>query len=128
MPRPINVTFSDAEGNTLVVGPFEKLFLQGETLREQNGGPLIAVHEEHYWHVEGKRFARFDCDCRVQILVTRVDGKRTQHYGPFASFSAQDGVTFADHEIFAFADRSIGDWYCHSDGMHWAMLIVESID
>lgn len=53
---------------------------------------------------------------------------RTESYGPFASFSARDGITFADHEVFAFADRSIGDWYCHADGQHWAMLVVESAD
>ena len=124
----MNVTFSDAAGNTLTKGPFERIFLQGESLRQENGGPLIASHEDHFWHVDGQRFARFDCDCRVHIRVTRIDGKRTQQYGPFTSFSAQDGVTFADHEIFAFADRSIGDWYCHADGLHWAMLIVEATD
>lgn len=128
MPRPLHVTFSDSEGNTLRKGPFEKFFLQGETLRQENGGPLVAVHEDHFWNVDGKRFARFDCDCRVQVRVVRLDGKRMQHYGPYAHFSAQDGITFADHAVFAFADRTIGDWYCHADGLHWAMLIVESID
>jgi hypothetical protein len=26
--------------------------------------------------------------------------------------------------VFAFVDRSIGDWYCHDDGRHWAVLVV----
>ncbi len=127
MPHPMHLTFSDAEGNTLVKGPYERFFLEGETLRAQSGGPPVAVHEDHFWQVEGKRFGRFDCDCHIRIRVTRVDGKRTRCYGPYASFSARDGIAFADHEVFAFADRSIGDWYCHADGLHWATLIVESI-
>ena len=124
----IHLVFSDPEGKTLRRGPYRKFVLQGETLREDVGASPIAVHEGHHWELEGRKFTRFDCDCGVEIHLTRVDGKRTVHHGPYKSFSAQDGVTFADHSIFAFADRSIGDWYCHSDGMHWAILIVEAVE
>jgi hypothetical protein len=128
MPRLIQLTFSDEEGNTLTRGPFQGFLLQGETLRQERDGPVVAVHREHFWELEGRRFGRFDCDCRICIRVTRVDGMRSQDYGPFESFSARDGITFTDHQVFAFADRSIGDWYCHADGLHWAMLLVRAVD
>ncbi|HEX7249782.1 MAG TPA: hypothetical protein VF262_05290 [Burkholderiales bacterium] len=126
MSDVIELIFADAAGKTVRKGPFRKFCLQGETLREELNGPPIAVHEGHHWQIGGKQFARFDCDCSIRVHLTRVDGKRTHDYGPYKSLSAQDGVLFADHAIFAFADRSLGDWYCHSDGLHWALVFIES--
>ena len=124
----IDLTFSGPQGQSIKKGPFERFCLQGETLRREPGEPPIAVHEDHHWQVDGKRFSRFDCDCHVRIELMRLDGKRVARRGPYKSFSAQDGVTFADHVMFAFADRSIGDWYCHADGQHWGLLIVSATD
>ena len=128
MPQQIHLTFSRADGKKVMKGPYERFCLQGETLRPEPGAPPIAVHEDHHWQLDGGRFTRFDCDCHVRIQLTRLDGKRIAHHGPYNSFSAQDGVTFADHALFAFADRSIGDWYCHADGLHWGIVIVEPTD
>lgn len=126
MSDSIHLTFSNAQGGTLHKGPYSKFYLQGETLREESGGKTIAVHEDHYWQVGGQRWGRFDCDCPVLIHALRVDGRRTQSYGPFQNLSARDGILFTNHDIFAFADRTLGDWYCHEDGVHWAMFIVET--
>ena len=128
MRIPFHLTFSDPTGKSATKGPFPAFCLQGETLREEPNGPVVAVHEDHHWQLDGKKFTRFDCDCNVLIRLSRVDGKKIAKHGPYKSFSAQDGVTFANHELFAFADRSIGDWYCHADGLHWAILIVEGTD
>ena len=128
MPHPIDLIFAAPDGKTVKKGPYPRFCLQGETLREEPGGPSIAVHEDHQWLLDGKRFTRFDCDCHVRIQLSSVDGKRIGRHGPYKSFSAQDGVTFGDHALFAFADRSIGDWYCHADGQHWALMIVEATD
>ena len=125
MAHKIHLTFSDGDGQALVKGPYSQVCFQGETIRERSGDAAFATHEDHQWEVDGKRFVRFDCDCRVLVHATRIDGRRTQSYGPFDSFSAQDGVLFVNHHIFAFADRSLGDWYCHGDGFHWAVLTVE---
>lgn len=35
-----------------------------------------------------------------------------------------DGICFANRAVFAFVDRSLGDWYCHDDGRHWAVMIL----
>ena len=128
MPHPIHLAFAAPDGKTVTKGPFDRFCLQGETLRREPGGPSIAVHEDHHWVVDGKRFTRIDCDCHVRIQLMRVDGKKVGSHGPYNSFSAQDGVTFADHAWFAFADRSIGDWYCHADGQHWHLMMVEATD
>ena len=128
MPEPIHLRFAAPDGKTATKGPFERFCLQGETLREEPGGPAIAVHENHYWEVDGKKYSRFDCDCHIRIVLMRLDGKRVARHGPYKSFSAQDGVAFTQHAIFAFADRTIGDWYCHADGQHWALMIIEATD
>ena len=128
MPKPIHLVFSNLKGETVERGPFRSFCLQGETLREAIGGPTFAVHEDHSWHVDGRVFSRVDCDCRVIITLSRVDGKLSKKYGPFDSFSCLDGIAYVDHAVFAFADRAIGDWYCHADGMHWAIVQVDSSD
>jgi len=122
----ITLVFSGTDGQTLKRGPYQSFCLQGETMREHAGGPLIAVHESHQWRVEGRRFSRVDCDCGVKITLHRLDGKHSKDFGPFENFSCMDGIAYANHEVFAFADRSIGDWYCHADGLHWGILVIEA--
>jgi hypothetical protein len=39
-----------------------------------------------------------------------------------------DGVAYVEHQIFAFVDRSISDWYSHENEMHWPIMIVEPVD
>jgi hypothetical protein len=126
MAAGIELVFAGPSGPTLKKGPYAAFCLQGETLREKVGAEPIAVHEDHHWQLEGRTFSRLDCDCRITIHLTRVDGKLSQTYGPFESFSCMDGVAYVDHELFAFADRSIGDWYCHADGRHWAIIVIEA--
>ncbi len=127
MAERIQLVFSGATGPTLKMGPFASFCLQGETMREAIGAPAFAVHREHQWRIDHQSYSRVDCDCRVKMHLTRVDGLASQDYGPFESFSCMDGVAYANHELFAFADRSIGDWYCHADGRHWAIIVVEAV-
>jgi hypothetical protein len=61
----------------------------------------------------------------VKLHFERVDGARSKIYGPFESVSFTDGIAYVDHEIFAFADRSIVDWYSHAEGNHWPLIIIE---
>jgi len=124
----MELTFAGPSGTTLKRGPYRCFVLQGETLRERIGGEAIAVHEDHYWHVDGRTFTRIDCDCAIKLHLTRVDGKLSEDHGPYKSFSCLDGIAYVDHKVFAFADRSIGDWYCHADGRHWAIIVVEGVD
>ena len=128
MQKRIEIRFSGASGPALNKGPYSSFVLQGETLREALGGRPLAVHEGHHWHLDGQTFARIDCECRIKVHLTRVDGKLSNQHGPFDSFSCMDGVAYVNHELFAFADRSIGDWYCHADGRHWAIIVVEQAD
>lgn len=107
------------------VGPYQRLRFEGERLRENPGGPEIARHVEHEWIADGERYPRLECDCRVKIHFERIDGSRSRMHGPFDSVSFIDGVAYADHEIFAFADRAIVDWYCHVDSLHWPLMVIE---
>jgi hypothetical protein len=79
---------------------------------------------KHQWQVDGERYTRLDCDCHANFHFERIDGQRSKTYGPYESVSFIDGVAYADHQIFAFADRSIVDWYCHEDDQHWPLMIL----
>ena len=96
-------------------------------MRGEAGGPIIAKHENHAWRVNGERYARVECDARVTLHLERMDGSRSKTYGPYESLSFIDGIAYADHEVFAFADRSIVDWYCHADGTHYPLVIVTAV-
>ena len=128
MPDSLHLTFSAQTGATLKKGPYKGFCLQGETMRETVGGKTFAVHEDHHWQVDGQRFSRADCDCHVIVHASRVDGKESKQYGPFDTFSCYDGIAYVNHAVFAFADRTIGDWYCHADGHHWAIIHVKAVD
>ena len=124
----MQITFSKPSGATTTRGPYASFRLEGEVLREKLGGPVVAIHRGHQWQVDGEHFARLDCDCGVQVHLERAGGMESESYGPFQSFSCLDGMAYTNHELFAFADRTIGDWYCHRDDHHWGVMIVEAVN
>jgi hypothetical protein len=105
-------------------GPYACVRLEGEIIRAEVGGPVIARHEGHEWQVEGEKCGRMTIDCRVVVHFERIDGTQSEKYGPYESVSFIDGVAYVDHQIFAFVDRSIIDWYCHEDERHWPLMII----
>ena len=78
----------------------------------------------HEWDVNGERYPRLQCDCRAFIRLERLDGSQSKTFGPYERVTFIDGVAYANHQIFAFVDRSIGDWYCHEDERHWTIMII----
>jgi len=105
-------------------GPYRSVRLEGEIIRAEAGGPVIAKHERHEWIVDGEPYSRLQCNVRTVLHFERMDGSRSKVYGPYESVSFIDGVAYVDHHIFAFVDRSIVDWYCHEDDKHWPLMIV----
>src|SRR5690349_21641527 len=91
----IQLVFSGPDGQAVKRGPYRTFCLQGETMREDVGGSIIAVHEDHHWQLAGRKYSRVDCDCRVSIQCLRVDGKRSKRFGAFDSFSCMDGIAYA---------------------------------
>lgn len=123
--RPsLEIVFSSSSGPPKTKGPYRALRFEGEVLRETPEGPLIAKHESNVWQVEGEPYGRLECTSRL-LAHFEHGAERSPVYGPYATLSFVDGVAYADHEIFAFIDRSAGDWYSHPDERHWQLMIVE---
>ena len=127
---PITLKFSRPTGSEVTKGPFSLIRAEGEVLRTTAGGPLIARHVDHHWEVDGQEYTRLDCDCGTRLMVhfERIDGTKSRNYGPMRTFSFVDGIAYMDREVFAFADRTIVDWYCHSDGVHWPLMIIQALE
>jgi len=125
MPRTLTITFSRPEGDENVKGPFQRVRLEGEVMRAELGGQRIAAHENHSWRVDGEAYTRAECSCPCSVQLVRADGTASKRYGPFESVSFVDGIAYGDRKVFAFADRSISDWYCHDDGKHYPVLVIE---
>jgi hypothetical protein len=128
MAGGLTLRFSTASGASMTRGPHPGIRLEGEVIRAEGGDPVIARHVDHAWVVDGARYLRLDIDCDATITAhfERVDGSRSKTYGPYETFSFVDGVAYANGEIFAFADRSIVDWYSHADGAHWPLMIISA--
>lgn len=125
MTRSIELTFLRDTAAPKRRGPFRVVRFEGEVIRAESGGPPIAKHERHDWEVDGAPYSRLQIDCRVTVHFERVDGSRSKRFGPYACMSFIDGVAYVEHQIFAFVDRSIRDWYCHEDEHHWPLMLVE---
>ena len=124
MSAAMSVTFADAAGRSETRGPYPELCLVGESMRASVSGPPFAMHESHEWVVNGGRFFRAECPGPLKVRLERLDGSTSKEYGPFDIVSFADGIAYANRAVFAFVDRSIGDWYCHDDGRHWAVMIL----
>jgi hypothetical protein len=123
----LTITFSRPHGREVVKGPFERVRLEGEVMRPHAGDEAIALHEHHAWRVDGERFTRADCSCPCTLHFARADAATSKSFGPFESISFVDGIAYADRAVFAFADRSVGDWYCHEDERHYPLLVIEPV-
>jgi hypothetical protein len=124
MAKPLELSFLRHAGPAKRLGPYRLLRFEGEAIRAEQGGPVIAKHEHHEWNVNGERYPRLQCDCHAYIRLERLDGSHSKTFGPYESVTFIDGVAYANHQIFAFVDRSIGDWYCHEDERHWAIMVI----
>jgi hypothetical protein len=127
MAKALQLIFSNALGQEKRKGPYRLVRFEGETMRAEPGEPVVARHVKHEWLVDGEEFARLECDCSAQLHFERVNGERSTTYGPFESVSFIDGVAYANREIFAFADRSSVDWYCHEDDQHWPLMVLTPV-
>ena len=124
----MTLKFAQTSGQEARRGPFRRIRLEGEVLRAEAGGDVVAHHEDHHWVVENLKYTRLDCECETPVMVhfERIDGSRSKTYGPIQGFSFVDGIAYSEGKVFAFADRSIVDWYCHADGQHWPLMIIEA--
>lgn len=106
------------------VGPFHCIRLDGDSVRNDQGGDLVAQHRDHVWEVQGERYYRLDATTRVCIHFERLSDVRSRNFGPYERFSAIDGIAYADNRVFAFVDPKFRDWYCYDDGSHWPVMVV----
>lgn len=118
------VEFSGLTGEPLSFRDLPLLRFEGEVVRAQPGGPILAEHRVQTWELQGRRYMRLECAGPLRVYFERANGQRSETFGPFANFSCVDGIAYVNHEVFAFADRAIGDWYAHENGQHWALMVV----
>ena len=125
MADALALVFSRPVGASVRKGPYAVIRLKAEVLVDPDDA-VVARHVDHHWQVDGQPYTRLDCDCGpgVDVHFERLDGTRSKTYGPIRTFSFVDGIAYMDRQVFAFADRSIVDWYCHDDGRHWPMMVI----
>ena len=120
--------FAGPEGPSFSPGVFSDLRFDRNLLRPSAVGAPIAEHRDHAWHVDGKRYTRFDCSGRVAIYFTGRDGTLGPVYGPFEHLSTVDGVLYANRELFASFDEADGLWAIDGTELRCAVLVARTPD
>ena len=123
----LKLVFAEAGlGPTVELGPFPQVRIDGETLRAERGGPVLAQHLPHSWRVRGKDLFRLDCETLVRLHFENEKGERSAAYGPFTHFSCADGIAYGDGMICGNIDLETKRWFNHQDRRYWRELVVKS--
>ena len=126
-PATLKLVFALAGlGPTTELGPFPQVRIDGESLRAERGGPVLAKHLAHSWRVRGKELFRLDCDTPVRLHFENEKGESSPAYGPFTHFSCADGIAYGDGAIIGNIDLETKLWYSHRDRQYWRELVVKS--
>jgi len=123
----LKLVFAEAGlGPTVELGPFPQVRIDGETLRAERGGPVLAQHLPHSWRVRGKDLFRLDCETLVRLHFENEKGERSAAYGPFTHFSCADGIAYGDGMICGNIDLETKRWFNHQDRRYWDALVLKS--
>jgi hypothetical protein len=107
------------------LGPFTSFRIDGSGLRTSPQAEVLAFQRDQLWHVEGKQYARLECNGPLVLrFETPSEGRVSQLFGPCRSFSCAAGIVYADHEVYAAFYEALGDWMCYVDRAYWQALIV----
>lgn len=121
MLRPI---FAAQEGANLSPGVFSELRFDRNLLRPSAAGTPIAVHRDHVWEAEGRKFRRLDCGGRVVLYFGQLDGTLGTMYGPYQNLAAVDGILYADLERFAVYDEATSLWTIEHTPLKCPVLVA----
>ena len=125
MLRPV---FGAQEGASLSPGVFSELRFDRNLLRPSAGGTPIAVHRNHSWEAEGRKFARLDCGGRVIVFFCQLDGTLGVMYGPYESLAAVDGILYADAKRFAMFNEATNLWAIEHTELQCPVLVARAPD
>lgn len=119
----ILLKFQQMRGASATRGPFDRIVFEGETVRKEAGGSIIATHLPHCWLVDGEEFLRLDVEPSVAVTWAGFSGSdsTTGHV------SCVDGIAYIDRRIFAVVDRQRSDWYLLREGQHQPVLTLEPL-
>ena len=92
-------------------------------MRSEANGALRAPYRNHQWDVDGLSYFRLDCTARVTIHFERAR-ERSSRYGPYARFSAVNGMSYGDDRVIAFLDHKVNEWRYYDTGYHWPVMVV----
>jgi hypothetical protein len=120
----LNLVFAHTAGKPgRSLGPFRRLAIEGEVLRDKEHGEALARHTDHHWAVGGESFFRLDIAGPVKVRFLKGD-TASQDFGPFEHFSCADGIAYADREFFASLAETTATWHCIASAEDWPSFEV----
>jgi hypothetical protein len=109
------------------VGPLSAFRVDGEAMRTDPQGALIATRLASVWHIDKTSFPRLQCEGSVFVRFERhSEPKMSRTFGAFDDFEMLDGVAYTSgRKVFASLNAKAGNWYCHEDGHYWSAMVVQ---
>ena len=92
------------------IRPMAGVCIEGNTMREVQGGAVLAECEDHHWVFDGKKFYRADCAGPVTVNLEGCSAAVPKRFGPFRHFSLSDGMAYVDRAVFARLNSS-NNWF-----------------
>ena len=92
------------------IGPMAGVSIEGNTMREVEGGAVLAECEDHHWVFDGKNFYRADCAGPVTVNLEGCGAAIPKRFGPFRHFSLSDGMAYVARAVFAQLNAS-NQWF-----------------
>jgi hypothetical protein len=120
----LTLIFRRTTPESVTKGPVRRLRLDGDLLKDDEG-TVLARRANRAWHVDGRDYLRLDCEGPVRIRMEKPGASPSVH-GPFMHFSSADGISYAEHEVFASYDERMALWFSHRDRDYWMTLVLES--
>jgi hypothetical protein len=122
----LKVTFANARGDAVHLGPFHRLLFDGANLKDGDRR-VIANHRNHQWELAaGALYSRVECylACSLWFHTLNPADGNSRRSGPYSTLSPVDGVLYADQRIIAFCDSQLNDWYSFDFGQHYRRILV----
>jgi hypothetical protein len=121
----IRLKFQAAQdAHSLILAPSPGFRVSGNFLRRMPDNAVVGQYIRHQWHVQERRFSRYDCLDPCRIYFADVEGTPSETFGPFEKLHIADGTMYSDDKLFAkFVDESL-NWHSFELETFWPNLIL----
>jgi hypothetical protein len=109
---------------TAALGPAPAFRVAGNFIRTEPGGQVLAQYIQHEWHLQKRRFSRYDCRDGARVWFLDALDTSSPAFGPFTHIFVVDGTMYADEKLFAKFSDETTLWHSFELETYWPNLMI----